>query len=243
MQPPNSQTWTVLLSWIKKQARKRKRKIGWLKKETVRKKGSTIPRTVEIMRHELKNQKENKKGTKVRDKANKTPGKSGHPSLRKQNKRQSGKQTTRQAGIRTMRYTTKTTINYRLSRPCSASSTSGGWTGRFGRLKRTPGSYALATAACMNHTWHSTLKVSEVCLPNVWIGLDHHAAAKLAATRLRDHPTVPPGASLADVDAGDLWPQVFCAFEGCMWERRCGSSMIYCNFLQLMRFSPHKQLA
>ena len=55
---------------------------------------------------------------------------------------------------------------------------------------------------------------------------------ELAATRLRDHPTVPPSASLADADAGELWPQVFCAFEGCMWERRFGSEDMLHEHLQ-----------
>ena len=45
----------------------------------------------------------------------------------------------------------------------------------------------------------------------------------LAANRLRAHPTIPPSASPASVDAGELWPRVFCAFEGCTWEHDFGT--------------------
>ena len=41
--------------------------------------------------------------------------------------------------------------------------------------------------------------------------------------RLRAHPTIPPSASLANVDHGELWPRDFCAFEGCMWEEDFGT--------------------
>ena len=40
----------------------------------------------------------------------------------------------------------------------------------------------------------------------------------LAATRLREHPTIPPSATPDAVDAGEAWPAAFCAFQGCRWE-------------------------
>ena len=46
---------------------------------------------------------------------------------------------------------------------------------------------------------------------------------ELATTRLRDHPTVPPSASLDNVNAGELWPEAFCGFKGCMWEMPHGT--------------------
>ena len=52
---------------------------------------------------------------------------------------------------------------------------------------------------------------------------DPRGPQELAATRLREHPTVPPSASASDVDAGALWPRCFCAFEGCMWEEQNGT--------------------
>ena len=45
----------------------------------------------------------------------------------------------------------------------------------------------------------------------------------LAEQRLREHPTVPPGATLAEKDAGALWPRVFCAFDGCCWSEQDGT--------------------
>ena len=48
-------------------------------------------------------------------------------------------------------------------------------------------------------------------------------AKDLAAARLRAHPTIPPSASLATVDHGELWPRAFCAFERCMWEEDFGT--------------------
>ena len=40
---------------------------------------------------------------------------------------------------------------------------------------------------------------------------------------MREHPTIPPDASLATADAGRLWPNVFCAFEGCQWAEQFGT--------------------
>ena len=50
-----------------------------------------------------------------------------------------------------------------------------------------------------------------------------HVSEDLAANRLRAHPTIPPSASPASVDSGELWPRVFCAFEGCTWEHDFGN--------------------
>ena len=46
---------------------------------------------------------------------------------------------------------------------------------------------------------------------------------ELAATRLREHPTIPPSATLDAADAGEAWPAAFCAFEGCQWEEFDGN--------------------
>ena len=43
------------------------------------------------------------------------------------------------------------------------------------------------------------------------------AVKHLAKMHLREQPLVPPGASIANVDTGEAWPQVFCAFESCKW--------------------------
>lgn len=45
----------------------------------------------------------------------------------------------------------------------------------------------------------------------------------LATRRLRDHPTIPPNVEPAAKDAGELWPQVFCAFQGCEWAQQVGT--------------------
>jgi hypothetical protein len=45
----------------------------------------------------------------------------------------------------------------------------------------------------------------------------------LAATRLREHPTIPPSVEPAAAEHGELWPRAFCAFQGCMWEERIGT--------------------
>ena len=49
------------------------------------------------------------------------------------------------------------------------------------------------------------------------------AITKLASTRLRDHPTIPPLALPEEVDAGKAWPHAFCAFSGCVWTARKGT--------------------
>ncbi|CAE7555755.1 pfh1 [Symbiodinium sp. CCMP2592] len=49
------------------------------------------------------------------------------------------------------------------------------------------------------------------------------AITKLATTRLRDHPTLPPLALPEEVDAGEAWPHAFCAFSGCLWTARTGT--------------------
>ena len=36
-------------------------------------------------------------------------------------------------------------------------------------------------------------------------------------------PTLPPGRLEASIDNGDLWPDVFCAFIGCTWEKTRGT--------------------
>ena len=46
---------------------------------------------------------------------------------------------------------------------------------------------------------------------------------ELVATRLREHPTLPPSASPEVADAGEAWPWAFCAFQGCEWEDRRGN--------------------
>ena len=40
---------------------------------------------------------------------------------------------------------------------------------------------------------------------------------------LRADPTLPPGRLEASIDNGDLWPDVFCAFIGCTWEKMRGT--------------------
>ena len=40
---------------------------------------------------------------------------------------------------------------------------------------------------------------------------------------LRADPTLPPGRLEASIDNGDLWPDVFCAFVGCTWEKMRGT--------------------
>lgn len=47
----------------------------------------------------------------------------------------------------------------------------------------------------------------------------------LATRRMREHPTVPPGAAVTDKDTGHLWPRVFCAFEGCSWAELDGAEI------------------
>ena len=39
----------------------------------------------------------------------------------------------------------------------------------------------------------------------------------LASEKLRDHPTLPPGACLESADAGEAWQRVHCSFLGCSW--------------------------
>lgn len=43
------------------------------------------------------------------------------------------------------------------------------------------------------------------------------------ASRLREHPTIPPSATLPDAQAGELWPRTFCAFRDCAWEDHFGN--------------------
>ena len=44
------------------------------------------------------------------------------------------------------------------------------------------------------------------------------ARQELAATKLREHPTLPFDEAMETVDMGELWPSVFCAFRGCGWQ-------------------------
>ena len=48
------------------------------------------------------------------------------------------------------------------------------------------------------------------------------ARQELAATKLREHPTLPSDHAMETVDAGELWPSVFCAFRGCDWQEGDG---------------------
>ena len=41
---------------------------------------------------------------------------------------------------------------------------------------------------------------------------------ELAATKLREHPTLPSDEAMDTVDMGELWPSVFCCFNGCDWQ-------------------------
>ena len=50
-----------------------------------------------------------------------------------------------------------------------------------------------------------------------------HICQELADRDLRDQPTIPPSASLDNVNAGELWPGAFCAFKGCGWEAMDGT--------------------
>ena len=40
---------------------------------------------------------------------------------------------------------------------------------------------------------------------------------ELAQEKLREHPTIPPLASLENASVGLSWPRAFCAFQGCTW--------------------------
>ena len=42
---------------------------------------------------------------------------------------------------------------------------------------------------------------------------------------MREHPTIPPDEPLTAVDAGRLWPNVFCAFKDCGWAERLGTEV------------------
>ena len=46
---------------------------------------------------------------------------------------------------------------------------------------------------------------------------------ELAAAKLRENPTVPPGRPIEAVDAGELWPRMFCAFKDCAWQSHSGT--------------------
>ena len=47
--------------------------------------------------------------------------------------------------------------------------------------------------------------------------------AELATAQLRENPTVPPGRPIEAVDAGELWPRMFCAFKDCAWQAHSGT--------------------
>ena len=57
---------------------------------------------------------------------------------------------------------------------------------------------------------------------------------ELAVEKLRENPTLPPGATVDDADAGTLWPSVFCAFKGCSWACMCGGEHDLTNHLEEM---------
>lgn len=40
---------------------------------------------------------------------------------------------------------------------------------------------------------------------------------ELAATKIRQYPTLPADEKLGAIDRGELWPRAFCAFVGCPW--------------------------
>ena len=49
------------------------------------------------------------------------------------------------------------------------------------------------------------------------------AIRHLASEELRDDPLIPPGKCRQDIDKGEAWPRVFCAFKGCNWTTSSGS--------------------
>ncbi|CAE7651955.1 anks1b, partial [Symbiodinium microadriaticum] len=49
------------------------------------------------------------------------------------------------------------------------------------------------------------------------------ALKHLASTHLRAQPLIPPDARPEEVDSGEAWPQVFCAFDGCTWALPTGT--------------------
>ncbi|CAE7904497.1 anks1b, partial [Symbiodinium necroappetens] len=51
------------------------------------------------------------------------------------------------------------------------------------------------------------------------------ALQDLANSHLRAQPLIPPEAKPEDVDSGDAWPQVFCAFQGCSWSSLAGTEV------------------
>ena len=46
---------------------------------------------------------------------------------------------------------------------------------------------------------------------------------EIALKHIRGCPTIPPGATSEQVNAGKLWPSTFCAFQGCHWQRQDGT--------------------
>ncbi|CAE7250581.1 pfh1, partial [Symbiodinium natans] len=59
------------------------------------------------------------------------------------------------------------------------------------------------------------------------------------AGELRDFPTLPPGASVHSLDAGEAWPHVFCAFQECTWSCERGGER---ELTQHLRHSHLSQL-
>ncbi|CAE7300135.1 anks1b, partial [Symbiodinium sp. CCMP2592] len=49
------------------------------------------------------------------------------------------------------------------------------------------------------------------------------ALTRFANTHLRAQPLIPPEAKAENVDSGEAWPQVFCAFRGCTWSLPSGT--------------------
>ncbi|CAE7371814.1 anks1b, partial [Symbiodinium sp. CCMP2592] len=49
------------------------------------------------------------------------------------------------------------------------------------------------------------------------------ALKRFAKTRLRAQPLIPPDAKAENVDKGEAWPRVFCAFQECTWSSFSGT--------------------
>ena len=49
------------------------------------------------------------------------------------------------------------------------------------------------------------------------------ALKHLANTQIRAQPLIPPEARAENVDSGENWPRVFCAFQGCTWSSPVGT--------------------
>eukprot|EP00971_Amphidinium_carterae_P042905 843255-Amphidinium_carterae.1 len=44
-------------------------------------------------------------------------------------------------------------------------------------------------------------------------------------------PTIPHGKSVAELERGEAWPTIFCAFEGCVWDQEDGDEDVLVKHL------------